>query len=346
MSKPIVAVCIPSYNYGRFLERCIESVLQQTYAHIEVIISDDCSSDGSDLVIKKFKDERITYIRQSQNLGMVPNWRACLAMTNAPYAMLLGADDYLKPRMIEKCISILESEPKVAFCHTAAEFVNVEGKIVSVTGAFTPSYVCEGASIVSAFLQGKRVCNSASIFRRSYFDSIGGWSDKYKNCMDLDLWFRMLLQWKVGYVGEILTCFRSHSVSDEWKLMQIREDLQFLEDMFDRLPENLQHLHSLREELTVTAYRKALNALRGFPDSPERNKLFSELFADKYFNYLENPMLDPVIKLPTTSSYLFSNMKRYLKTIIFPIFVNIPPLFRHKLGELIDSIQYKKINLN
>jgi glycosyltransferase involved in cell wall biosynthesis len=344
MSKPIVAVCIPSYNYGHFIGRCIESILQQTYPHIELIISDDCSSDDSDSVIKKFKDERIKYIRQPKNLGMVPNWRACLAMTNAPYAMLLGADDYLKPRMIEKCVAVLESQAEIAFCHTAAEFVNVKGKVVSVTGAFTPSYVCEGKSLVADFLQGKRVCNSASIFRRSYFDSIDGWSDKYKNCMDLDLWFRMLLQWKVGYVGEILTCFRSHSVSDAWRLMQIREDLQFLQDMFERLPESLQNLHSLREELTVTSRQRALNALSDLPKSPERDELFCDLFPDEYSNHLENSPLGSAIKSSTANSNLFAKIKRYIKTISFPILLKIHPNFRYKLGTLIDGFQYKKVN--
>ncbi len=341
-SDPLVAICIPSYNYDELIGKCIESVLQQTYHSLEIIISDDCSSDNSDLVIRQFKDERIHYIRQPKNLGMVPNWRACLAMSSAPYTLLIGADDYLKPRMIEKCVSVLESDPDIAFCHTAAEFFDSEGKIVGVTGAFTPSYVKDGEALIGSFLCGKRVCNSASVFRRSYFDLISGWSEKYRNCMDQDLWFRLLLRWKVGYVGEILTGFHSHPTSEAWRLMQIREDLQFLQDMFDRLPDNLQHLYSLRDNLTVVSRQRAFHALSNLPPSPEREGLFRELFPSEHFNQRKELHSQSIKKDLLWVNEFIKKLGNNSRDKLPLLLLNLPPVFRYLVGALVDWFQFQR----
>ena len=199
---PQVAVCIPNYNYGSFIGRCIESVLNQTYKSFQIIISDNASTDESDRMIKKYAgDKRIHYIRQSKPISMVDNWRACIRAGSAPYAILLSSDDYLKSTMIERCMSALIMDKEIALCHTAVECVNDNGKVITTTGAFTPSYVKEGCSLIKQFILGKRMCNSSVVFKRSCFDEIGGWSDDYKICVDLDLWFRMLIRWKVAYIG-------------------------------------------------------------------------------------------------------------------------------------------------
>src|ERR1700752_2051267 len=89
MSAPRVSVCVPTFNYARFLPDCIESVLQQTMTDWELVITDDCSTDGTDVIVDRYAkaDPRIRYIRNEQRLGMSSNLkRACD----------LGRGEYLK----------------------------------------------------------------------------------------------------------------------------------------------------------------------------------------------------------------------------------------------------------
>lgn len=319
---PRVSVLVPSYNYEAQLRRCIDSVLAQRHPSFELVISDDASSDGSDAIIRSYRDPRIVYERQSQNLGMVPNWRRCVSLSHGEYLLLLGADDYLEPGMLARCTAVLDSDPEIAFCHTAVEFFEDSGKVVSTTGAFTRSYVAAGSERIEAFLKGKRVVNSSSVFRRSAFEAVGGWSDAYRNCMDLDLWFRMLLRFKVGYIGEILVGFRSHPVSQRWTLMQAEEDLRFVRAMFDALPPQLAHLRSMQAELEAQQRERSLGAVSRLPPSAERDSLLKTLQRDT-----------GVDKVTAARESLLNEYRQKLKARALVWLAKLPAAVRYEIGE-------------
>jgi glycosyltransferase involved in cell wall biosynthesis len=318
-----VSVLVPSHNYARFLRRCIDSVLSQTYSAFELVISDDASTDDSDRVIRTYSDPRIVYEHQPKNLGMVPNWRRCVELSNGEFLILLGADDTLKPRMLESCVRVLESDPEIAFCHTASDFVTDEGKLVGVTGAFQRSYVADGRSRIEAFLRGKRVVNSAAVFRRAPWESLGGWSSDYFNCMDADLWFRMLLRWKVAFIGERLVRFRSHGQSDAWNIKQAREDLKFLRSMFARLPSELAHLGSIEPELARGLCDAWIRALRALLPSEARDEAIAEL----------QQFASPT-PLPEARSSFIATLKHTLGRHC----ASLPSPARYLLGDLFGSL--------
>ncbi len=279
-----ISVLVPSYNYGSRIGACLDSVLAQRHPSLELVVSDDASTDDSDAVIRRRPDSRVVYQRQTTNLGMVPNWRRCVELSSGEYLLLLGADDYLKPGMLEQCAAVLDSDPDVALCHTAVELFTEPGRVVSITGAFQRSYVRPGDELVEGFLRGKRVVSSSSLFRRRCFVELGGWSEEYRNCMDLDLWFRMLLRWKVGYVGKILVGFRSHPVSTDWTVMQAEEDLRFLRSMFARLPPRLAHLQAIEPTLVRDLCTERRATLAALPPAAGRDRVVALLsvYADKH----------------------------------------------------------------
>src|ERR1017187_7004523 len=95
MTPPKVSVLIPNYNHARYLPAAIESVLQQDFRDFELLISDDCSNDGSAGIIASYaaKDSRIRFQIHPANLGMVRNWNWCLAQARGEYMKFLLADD-------------------------------------------------------------------------------------------------------------------------------------------------------------------------------------------------------------------------------------------------------------
>ncbi len=72
---PLVSVCVPTYNYGRFLPDCIESVLEQTLDDWELVLCDDCSTDDTEEVVRSYveRDSRVRYVRNERRLGMNGN---------------------------------------------------------------------------------------------------------------------------------------------------------------------------------------------------------------------------------------------------------------------------------
>lgn len=109
MNFPLVSVCIPTYNNGLFIEETLESILNQSYQHLEIILCDDCSSDDTVERLKKYTDPRIKIYQNTRNLGMHGNWQKALDLAEGDFIKLVCGDDLLSSDCIEKqlnCFSL------------------------------------------------------------------------------------------------------------------------------------------------------------------------------------------------------------------------------------------------
>jgi glycosyltransferase involved in cell wall biosynthesis len=118
MSTPLVSVVIPTYNRVRLLQEAIDSALAQTYDNIEVIVTDDGSTDGTRDLIASYTDPRIRYRRNRKNLGQTMNNRAAFVEARGTYVANLHDDDRWTPHFLETLVPRLEAHPEasVAFC--------------------------------------------------------------------------------------------------------------------------------------------------------------------------------------------------------------------------------------
>ena len=118
MKKSLVTIGIPVYNGELLMKKCIESVLSQTYENFELIISDNASTDSTPDICKEFlkKDNRITFVRQNENMGQNWNFNFPLEKANGEYFVWLVADAILLPEFIEKNIAVLESQDNAVGC--------------------------------------------------------------------------------------------------------------------------------------------------------------------------------------------------------------------------------------
>ena len=118
MKKSLVTIGIPVYNGELSIKKCIESVLSQTYENFELIISDNASTDSTPDICKEFlkKDDRITFVRQNENMGQNWNFNFPLEKANGEYFVWLVADAILLPEFIEKNIAVLESQDNAVGC--------------------------------------------------------------------------------------------------------------------------------------------------------------------------------------------------------------------------------------
>ncbi|MDA0658586.1 MAG: glycosyltransferase [Planctomycetota bacterium] len=120
--NPLVTVGMPVFDGERFLAQAIESVLDQRYRHLQLVISDNASQDSTEAICKKYLalDSRISYLRQPRNLGVVRNSNEVFRAAQGKYFRWASYDDYTTLDHLEQCVDVLEShsEAVATFSHT------------------------------------------------------------------------------------------------------------------------------------------------------------------------------------------------------------------------------------
>jgi glycosyltransferase involved in cell wall biosynthesis len=113
---PLVSIGVPVYNGQDKIEKGLYSVLNQTYHNIQVLISDNASTDNTREICERIcaEDERVSYVRQPVNLGLTTNFNAIFDLAEGDFFIWLGHDDWLSERYIEVCVETLEENPDVS----------------------------------------------------------------------------------------------------------------------------------------------------------------------------------------------------------------------------------------
>lgn len=119
-ASPLVTVMIPTYNQSSIIGGAIESILNQKYVNLEILILDDCSDDDTELTVKKYTDFRIRYIKNSKNLGRVGNYRQGLYLhSKGEWVLNLDGDDFLTDDYyIGDCIDILTKNKETVLIYS------------------------------------------------------------------------------------------------------------------------------------------------------------------------------------------------------------------------------------
>jgi len=114
-TNPKLSIGLSVYNGEEFLEKKIESILSQTFADYELIISDNDSTDSTNRICEHFlkKDKRIKYFRQKQNMGANWNFNFVLSEAIAPFFLWAGVNDKISDKFLEKNMSVLENNQKI-----------------------------------------------------------------------------------------------------------------------------------------------------------------------------------------------------------------------------------------
>src|SRR5687767_8850970 len=127
-----VALCLPTRNRAGYLRQAIESALNQTYRDFSLLVSDNASTDNTPDVVASIDDRRLSYVRLERDVGWCGNFNNCLdcAPAGAEYAIILGDDDLLHPRFLERTVEVLDREASTAFVHTGFDLVDGGGRLL------------------------------------------------------------------------------------------------------------------------------------------------------------------------------------------------------------------------
>lgn len=216
--QPKVTIAIPTYNRAAFLTEALDSALAQTYKNIEVIVSDNASTDNTLQLLENYTDDRLTIIQQKTNLGMVGNWNACLEKASGEFFILLSDDDFLDPTAIEKMANIFRyGTPnfdlgKIGMVYCKSRIVDDKGAII---GYGKHGAEVESASlIVKQFFRCKRsIYPCCVMMRTSDIQSLGGYDGlQYPLAADANAWMAIAIKrGNVACIDEVLTNYRVHT---------------------------------------------------------------------------------------------------------------------------------------
>lgn len=219
----------------------MQSVLNQTFQDFEVIYLDDASTDNSEEVFSKFKnDPRIRAIRNKSNSGSpFHQWNKGAKEACGEYLWFAEADDYCEETLLETLVAELDKSPKVgiAFCesHVVDESDGANGKAsqwahVREGDRWQSGFRMNGLEACHDFLLWRNVISNASavLLRKSNFNQVGGADDTMCVAGDWMLWSKMLLVSDLAFIAEPLNFYRyhqhsaSHAPKNLWRLLEER----------------------------------------------------------------------------------------------------------------------------
>jgi glycosyltransferase involved in cell wall biosynthesis len=127
-----VAIGMPVWNGEKYVSEAIESILGQTYGDLELVISDNASTDATAEICRGYakQDARIRYIRQEKNIGAAPNHHEVVRHSSGRYFKWACHDDVLVPEFIDECVRVLDADEAVAVCCPATVLINEDGSLV------------------------------------------------------------------------------------------------------------------------------------------------------------------------------------------------------------------------
>lgn len=215
MRLPSVTIAIPTRNRVSYLHQALDSALSQTYPLLQVIVSDNCSDDGTAEAVSEIRDQRLVFLRQTENLGMVGNWNACVERATGELFLLLSDDDYLEPQAIEKLVDALgnsSDREKVGVVCCRAWEVDQNGRKLRIDPA--PPAREDAMAFALEYLRGNRKMHLCStLLRTEDLRQIGAYTQgSVALAIDAIVWSRILLRRGIFLgVGEPLASYRVHA---------------------------------------------------------------------------------------------------------------------------------------
>jgi glycosyltransferase involved in cell wall biosynthesis len=206
---PDLTVVMPVYNSGPYLAKAIESILNQTYRSFELLILDDCSTDGSRRVIEQYDDPRIRLVVNEENIGQTRTLNRGLKLADSELIVRMDHDDISHPERLQRQVEFLKENVDVAVVGTCIRWIDASGKVLGKKRMPDDALVLRFAQLFRCPLAHGTVA-----FRRSIIlDELGGYDESIPFSQDWELWARVLIRHKIVNIPEYLADVRVHEAS-------------------------------------------------------------------------------------------------------------------------------------
>ena len=282
---PLVTIAIPTYNRANgYLRNAIECALKQTYRNIEVIISDNCSSDNTEEIVKSYADPRIRYFRQSANIGANNNFNFCVEQAHGAYFLLFHDDDSIDADFIEICMKSAGYRTDIGLIRTGSREIDGEGNIKSECRNQTGHMSIE--DLFFNWFSGKTplyLCNS--LFNTAGLREIGGFRSKTNLYQDVVAEFRLAAKYGRLDVPDVKASFRRHlsNIGSAAKVIDWCEDSLYLLDVMCDLASEKKNL--IRRQGLVYFCKKNYRLTSAITSPRRRYVTYARVYRKFGFRY-------------------------------------------------------------
>lgn len=205
---PLVSAIIPCFNYGRFVERAIQSVLAQTWPHVECIVVDDGSTDETSSVLRNF-DGRVRVIHQPHR-GVSAARNAAIRVARGEYVAFLDGDDWWHPPKLQAQVGLLDARPAIGCAGCGLEHVYPDGRVERIPGKPNPHDRRAAHRHIALRRFWVSGSGSGAMVRRSVLDRVGLFDETLVAAEDWDLWLRIAAETDIANVDDILVSINRH----------------------------------------------------------------------------------------------------------------------------------------
>lgn len=189
--SPLISFIVLSYNYEKYIEQTLRSILNQTVQDFEIIVVDDCSKDNSVEIINAINDSRIRLIQNHRNIGGAASYNVAVVAARGKWLVNLDADDWILPNKIEEQLNYVKKNPESEIIGTYVSFVDKDGfphqnslnleQLVNNLHDFQK---------VDTWIGANYLCRSSTMVLRSAHLRIGLDDDSMVRAPDYELWTR------------------------------------------------------------------------------------------------------------------------------------------------------------
>ncbi len=212
--EPLVSVILPTFNRCKELGKAMESVLNQTYPDLELIVVSDGSWDATEEVVCGFKDQRVRFIKSDHNGG--PAYARNLGIRAARHELLAfhDDDDLWRPEKLEKQIKALQNaDERTGFCYCEMEFHRLDGQTILYVPRRDISMVRKSGFLYPELLRRNFVGGPTLLIRRECLDEVGLFDERMAIFEDWDMVLRLTKRYDAAFVPEPLYDYYEHEKS-------------------------------------------------------------------------------------------------------------------------------------
>jgi glycosyltransferase involved in cell wall biosynthesis len=308
MMNPLVSVVVPNYNHAAYLQQRIDSILNQTYTNIELILLDDCSSDDSKLIIESYRSHKAVahIVYNEQNSGTTfKQWDRGINLARGEWIWIAESDDWCEPTLLETLIEGIAHDTCISYCQSILCYSSGDIWAPVRTHRYSQSYVGNEFMKTQMLFELPIYNASMTIFKKSIFHSIDKEFTTYKFCGDWLFWILAARHGNITVSGKYLNYFRKHDKDVSGK--------------------------AYKEGLFYTEYVKIMSYLVNQSLVTVEEK--QSLMLQKYAKFIDDKQLNPQFMihikaqlLKETGNYFYSTFayrclgfRKYISALLFKI---------------------------
>lgn len=207
--RPLVTFALFAYNQEDYIREAVEGAFAQTYNPLEIILSDDCSSDRTFEIMQEMAaayqgPHRLVLRRNPQNLGLIDHCNTICEQVQSEFIVLAAGDDVSYPHRVAVSVGCLRGDPRAVLVHSSARRMDEHGNDLDV---FVPPVTNNDAQAISLALEKSIYIGATAAFRSSFFHRFG-WIEEKETYEDLIFGFRASLLGGLRYIDDVLIRYR------------------------------------------------------------------------------------------------------------------------------------------